>query len=110
MNFLLSLIIDLGGFIRPYNSDIALGFVASMLVIVGGDINRYIKGLIRSAHFLIRISVFIAVCTFGYGALTILLTKILTTQLNALSSLHLPLVVIVSFFALGIYAERKRQI
>jgi len=110
MNFISSILIDLGGMIRPYNSDIALAFVASILVIVGGDINRYIKGLIRSAHFLIRISVFIAVCTFGYGALTILLTKILTTQLNALSSLHLPWVILVSFFALGIYAEQKRQI
>lgn len=110
MNFLSGLLIDLGGVMRSYNSDIALAFVASMLVIVGGDINRYIKNLVRTTHFLIRMSIFIAVCTFGYGALTILLTKVITTQLAALSSLHLPLVIISSFVALGIYAERKRQI
>jgi hypothetical protein len=110
MNFIASLFIDLSGLIRPYNSDISLAFVASILVIHGNDINRYIKGLVRTAHFLIRISVFIAVCTFGYGALTIFFTRIITTQLNSLSSLHLPWVILVSFFALGIYAERKYQI
>jgi hypothetical protein len=106
MNFLSGLLIDLGGVMRFYSSDIALAFVASMLVIVGSDINRYIKNLVRTTHFLVRMGIFIAVCTFGYGALT----KVITTQLAALSSLHLPLVIISSFVALGVYAERKRQI
>jgi hypothetical protein len=110
MNFISDLLIDLGGFMRSYNSDISLAFVASLLVIVGGDINRYIKVLVRSSHFLVRISVFIAVCTFGYGALTPFLTQIITSQLATLSSLYLPLVIISCFIALGIYAEQKLQI
>jgi len=110
MSFLTGLLIDLGSVIRAYNSDIALAFVASLLVIVGGDINRYIKNRVRSTHFLIRMSVFIAVCTFGYGVLTILLTKVITSQLAQLSSLYLPVVIIFGFVILGIYAERKRQI
>jgi len=110
MSFMSGLLMDLGNVMRSYNSDIALAFVASLLVIVGGDINRYIKGLVRSTHFLVRMSVFIVVCTFGYGALTLILTKVITIQLAALSSLYLPLVIISSFIVLGIYAERKRQI
>lgn len=110
MDLVSDFLIYLGGIMRSYNSDIALAFVASLLVIVGGDINRYIKIFVRSSHFLVRVSVFIAVCTFGYGALTPFLTKIITLQLSTLSSFYLPLVIISCFIALGIYAEQKRQI
>lgn len=110
MSFISSLLIDMGDFIRPHNKDIALAFVASLLVIAGADINRYIKNLVSSTHFLIRMSIFITMCTFGYGALTIFLTKIITAQLVALSSLYLAVVTSVCFIALGIYAERKYQI
>lgn len=110
MYYIHDVLVEVAGVIRPYNDDIALALVASLLVIVGGDINKYIKNLISTAHFLVRMSIFIAVCTFGYGALTILLTNIITTQLDVLPAMYLPIAVITCFAALGIYAERKRQI
>lgn len=110
----MSLIVDfftqIGSWIRPYSNDIALGLVASLLVITGGDINRYIKQQVSSANFIIRTAIFVFVCTFGYGALTVLLTNILRTQLASLSSMYLAITVFICFIALGIYAERKRQI
>jgi hypothetical protein len=110
MYYIYDVLVEVGDVIRPYSDDIALALVASLLVIAGGDINRYIKNLISSAHFLVRMSIFIAVCTFGYGALTVLLTNIITTQLAVLPAMYLPLAVIVCFAALGIYAERKKQV
>ncbi|GHB62539.1 hypothetical protein GCM10008107_09530 [Psychrosphaera saromensis] len=110
MYYIYDVLVEVGGVIRPYSDDIALALVASLLVIAGADINNYIKNLIKSAHFLVRMSIFIAVCTFGYGALTVLLTNIITTQLAALPAMYLPLAVIACFAALGIYAERKRQL
>lgn len=110
MNFISDVLVQIAGVIRPYNSDIALALVASLLVIAGGDINQFIKNLIRSTHFIVRMTIFILVCTFGYGALTVLLTNIIKTQLAALPSVYLPLAVLGCFIILGIYAERKRQV
>ncbi|MBU2917518.1 DUF3392 domain-containing protein [Psychrosphaera sp. F3M07] len=110
MSFVYDLLTQIGGMLRPYNNDIALALVASLLVITGGDINRYLKRQISSANFVVRTTIFIFVCTFGYGALTVLLTNILKTQLAALSSMYLAITVIGCFIALGVYAERKRQI
>lgn len=110
MDLVLSLFSDVGRLIRPYTADIALALVASLLVITGGDINRYIKRQISSANFFFRTVIFILVCTFGYGVLTVVLTNIVKTQLASLSASYLAIVVIAAFFALGIYAERKRQI
>ena len=110
MDIILSLFADLGSVIRPYTADIALALVASLLVITGGDINRFIKRQVSSANFLFRTIIFILVCTFGYGVLTVVLTNIVKTQLASLSAAYLAMVVIAAFLGLGIYAERKRQI
>ena len=110
MDLVLTLFADIGKLIRPYTADIALALVASLLVIAGGDINRFIKRQVSSANFLFRTIIFILVCTFGYGVLTVVLTNIVKTQLASLSSVNLAIAVITGFLALGIYAERKRQI
>ena len=106
----MSLFGSIGGWFRPYVGDIALALVASLLVISGGDINRYIKRQIASANFFFRTVIFVLVSTFGYGAATVLLTGMVKTQLTALSKPILAIVVISAFLALGIFAERKRQI
>lgn len=110
MDYLLSVFGEVGALMRPYVSDISLALVASLLVITGGDINRFIKRQISSANFFFRTVIFILVSTFGYGAATVLLTNILKIQLAALSKPYLAMTVILGFVALGIYAERKKQI
>ena len=107
---LMELLTSLGQWLRPYSADIALALVASLLVIGGNDINKWIKKQVGNAHFVIRTLVFILVCTFGYGALTVLLTQVLKTQLNALSASTLALVVLGSFMILGMMAQRRNQI
>lgn len=101
---------DIGAFFRPHTGDIALALVASILVIVGNDINLYIKKQFAGANFFVRTTAFVLVCTFGYGAITVFLTRILKTQLMSLSTEVLAVVVVGSFFGLGMFAERKRQI
>lgn len=95
---------------RPYSSDIALALVASVLVIAGSDINKFIKRQLGNAHFVIKTLAFIIVCTFGYGFLTVILTNLLKQQLSALSTDSFALVVIFAFVALGIMAQRKNHI
>lgn len=110
MELVVDLFKELGQLMRPYSGDIALALIASLLVITGGDINRFIKRQVGNAHFVVRTFVFVVVCTFGYGALTVLLTNLLKVQLANLSSATFAAVVISGFICLGLYAERKRQI
>lgn len=106
----IALFTPLGELMRPYVRDIALALVASLLVITGGDINRFIKRQIAGFNFAVRTLVFVIVSTFGYGAATVLLTSMLKNQLVALSQAQLAITVILGFIALGVYAERKKQI
>mgnify|MGYP000055663572 CR=1 FL=1 len=107
---LMELLTAIGQWLRPYSSDIALALVASALVIGGNDINKLIKKQVGNAHFVIRTLIFILVCTFGYGALTVVLTNVLRTQLGLLSASTLALVILSAFAALGVMAQRKNQI
>lgn len=110
MDWMISLFSDLGHQLKPYNQQISLALVASLLVIAGGDINRVVKNQIRRYHFIVRTLIFILISTFGYGAVTVLLTGLIKTQLATLNSFYFVLVVIGAFIVLGIYAERKKQI
>ena len=100
----------LGQWLRPYSSDLALALVASILVIGGNDINRLIKKQFKNAHIILRTLIFVLVCTFGYGALTVVLTRMLQVQLAALTAVNLALVVVAAFVLLGLWAQRKNQI
>jgi len=101
---------DLGHWFRPYQYQSALAIIATVLVIFGNDINSAIKKLVVRQHFIVRTSVFILVCAFGYGLLTVWLTSLLAQQLAKLPDLYLLPVVFTVFFTLGIYAQKQRHI
>ena len=92
--------------LRPYSGQIALALVATSLVLYGDAINRWVRKLVRRQMVLVRVTVFIALCTFGYGALTIWLTPWLSSWLVGLSALHFVLAVTGGFILIGILAER----
>ncbi|MBU2883509.1 DUF3392 domain-containing protein [Psychrosphaera sp. B3R10] len=110
MDWVLSILSEFGRFMRPYSADISLGIVASILVICGSDINKMVRRQLGNAHFIIRTVVFVLVCTFGYGALTVVLTQVLKVQLSQLSYSTFAIVVLAIFIMLGIWAERRKQI
>lgn len=107
---LYQLLTDWGLLFRPYIRDIALAMVATCLVVFGDDINRFIRRQISSLHFIWRTGIFILVCAFGYGAITIFLTPIVAGLLVRLTNIELPWVCLAIFIALGMLAQRKRQV
>jgi len=104
------LLLDWGGFFRPYVRDIALAMVATCLVVFGDDLNRFVRRQIATLHFIWRTGIFIVLCAFGYGAITIFLTPVVAKQLGKLSNLWLPWFCLGIFMALGMLAQRKRQL
>jgi hypothetical protein len=109
-DFLYQLLLDWGSMFRPYVRDIALAMVATCLVVFGDDLNRFVRRQTATLHFIWRSSIFILLCAFGYGALTILLTPLLAKQLAKLANLWLPWVCLGIFIVLGMLAQRKRQL
>tara|TARA_R110002126_G_scaffold43475_7_gene124534 strand:- start:3756 stop:4091 length:336 start_codon:yes stop_codon:yes gene_type:complete len=104
------LLTDGGLLLRPYIRDIALAMVATCLVVFGDDINRFIRRQISSLHFIWRTAIFILVCAFGYGAITVFLTPVVAGWLVRLSNIELPWVCLLIFIGLGWFAQRKRQV
>lgn len=102
----MTLIQTLASHVRPHTDDIALALIATLLVIFGDTINDLVRKLVRSQPMWIRVGVFIALCTFGYGALSVWLTPVLDSYLRTLSAGMFLSVVIGSFVAVGFMAER----
>lgn len=98
-------LMSLAVWLRGYNSGIALAAIATLLVIFGSDINRFVRRLVIRQHFLIRVAVFIALCAFGYGLLTVWLTPVLASLLASVSGLWYLAVVAGGFVLLGLLAE-----
>ena len=109
-DFLYQLLLDWGSFFRPYVRDIALAMVATCLVVFGDDLNRLVRRQTVALHFIWRTLIFILLCAFGYGALTIFLTPLVASQLAKLSNLWLPWVALGIFVLLAMLAQRKRQL
>lgn len=94
---------------RPHNKEIALAMVATLLVIFGDFINGMLRRLVSKQPIWLRVSAFIALCAFGYGALSVWLTPILSNFLQHQSSLAYVLTVICSFLVVGVLAERFQK-
>lgn len=109
-DFLYQLLLDWGALFRPYVRDIALAMVATSLVVFGDDINRLVRRQTVALHFIWRTLIFILLCAFGYGALTIFLTPLVASQLAKLGNLWLPWVALGIFVLLAMLAQRKRQL
>ncbi|CAM3851555.1 DUF3392 domain-containing protein [Rheinheimera salexigens] len=105
-----SLLNEWGSLFRPYVRDIALAMVATCLVVFGDDLNRAVRRQIAHMHFFWRTSIFILLCAFGYGALTILLTPVVAKQLAKFSNQWLPWFCLAIFIILGSLAQRRRQL
>ncbi len=109
-SFIMTTLTEVGHWCRPYQYQAALAIIATVLVIFGNDINGAIKKLIAKQHFIIRTLIFVLVCAFGYGLLTVWLTNLLATQLANIPTPYLLPCVFGVFCLLGMYAQKQRQI
>lgn len=107
---MIEILTSLGQWFRPYQYQTALAIIATILVLFGNDINGAIKHMIRKQHFVVRTLVFIMVCAFGYGLLTVWLTALLAEQLSRVPTVYIVPMVVVIFGTLGMYAQKQRHI
>lgn len=110
MNVVVRLFDALSGWMAPYTDSIALALIATLLFIYGSDINRFIRRKLKSLNIVIRASVFIVVCAFGYGTVTVLAARYLGQMLDYIGSPMLAPMVVVFFVIVGVLAEGRNQI
>jgi|TARA_R110002012_G_scaffold242119_1_gene416502 hypothetical protein len=109
-SFIFDALATLTRWASPYYSEIAMTIVATVLVIYGDILNKKIKHILSPYHFIIRTSVFVLICAFGYGALVIFTTPHVKLTLMMIPSMYRGLCIVSLFLLLGYLAEHRRYI
>ncbi len=108
MDFLVQIVIEISQFLRQWDNQIAVGFVATILVIFGTDIVHLVKEPIKKMHFMVRLTILIIVSAIGFSFLTNISNRLVSDFLDSLPDRWFSLVVTAGFVGLGIIAEKKR--
>ena len=96
--------------LRPYLHEISVAITAAILVLFGDHINGFVRDSVKNYNFLIRLTVFILIVTFGYGALSLFLGHVLSSLMYRIPKLYLCPVLILTFIIIGVIAEEKKHI
>lgn len=105
-----SLTAPVSDLLADYFSEMSLMLMATLLVVYGDIINRQVKRSLSGFHFIIRSSLFVLLCAFGYGALTLYGAPFLQHIFKFVAYEYRGIAFILAFVALGIAAERRRYI
>ena len=84
--------------------------MATLLVVYGDIINKQVKRSLSGLHFILRSGLFVLLCAFGYGALTLYGAPLLHHIFKFVAYEYRGVAFIVAFVALGVAAERRRYI
>jgi len=100
----------LSGYIQLHMKQIVMAFAATLLAIFGKDINGLVFRFIGKRRFVLRICVYVLLCTFGFAFLTALTSDGMMLLLGKIDRDYLPYIIPLLFLLLGIMAERKSHI
>ncbi|CAM4335689.1 DUF3392 domain-containing protein [Vibrio agarivorans] len=110
MDVMLNFFASIGQNFYPYLSEISTALIACLLVMCGGEINRFLRKLLREQNFIVRTLIFIIINAFGYGLLIVKAAPYLSDGLRQMSSSYMAITIIVSFIVVGVWAQKNRQI
>ena len=97
-------------FLRLHMDSIAVGLVATFLIIYGGKINGYFKKITKSIPFVARFALFVVLCSAGYAFLTSQMVKYLKTFLRVQPDLPLIGIIAGAFLVLAFLARSGKDI
>ncbi len=110
MDYIIEAVSTVSGWMRPYLSEIGLSMVATLLVIFGSDITDFIRKQIGSLKFLLKLTLFVLFCAFGFAFLTSFVTPLLVGFMAKTPDLWLAPLVIVLFYGIGLLAQKKHML
>ena len=106
MSFITDLLMQGSQWLRPYSGEMAVAFVATLLVIYGDAINRTVRIFVKPYPMVLRISAFVALCTIGYGTLTVWGSGQVKDLMVSIPDMMFAPIMLAAFIMLGFLAER----
>ncbi len=97
-------------FFRLHMDSIAVGLVATLLVIYGASINNYFKKITRSLPFVGRFALFIVLCSAGYAFATSQLVRLLKMFLEHQADMPLIGIIAGAFLILAFLARSGKDV
>lgn len=97
-------------FLRLHMNSIAVGLVATFLVIYGAGINNYFKKITRSIPFVGRFALFVLLCSLGYAFATSQLVRLLKMLLYKQPDLPLIGIIAGAFLLLAFLARSGKDV
>jgi len=97
-------------FLRLHMNSIAVGIVATFLMIYGAAINGYFKKITKSVPFVGRFALFIVLCSAGYAFLSSQAVRFFKYFLIGQKDLPLIGIIAGSFVVLAIMAYRGKDV
>ena len=110
MTVIQSSLLQLSEWISPYNTQVAMTIIATLLVVYGDLLNKYIKQRIKPYPFIVRTLMFVFICAFGYGLLLVFLTPYAAKALLLIAPVYRGVSIVGVFLLLGYLAENRRYI
>ena len=110
MNYFVDHYNEFNLWVRSILPQISFAIIASLLIIYGNNVNKFVKKLLKRQKFFVRILIFVLVCGFGYGALTVYSANLLEDLLHSLDRNILTPILLSALLIVGILAERKNQL
>jgi len=104
---LIDFALPIADWLQGYLYEIGLAMVSTLLVIYGSDILGFIKKQIGGVQPFLRLTLFIIFCAFGFAFLTSFLTPLITGLLYQIETIWLPLIILVTFYIIGLLARKK---
>ena len=108
MDIVFEIMNRLSDFLRSYSNQLAVGFVATILVIFGTNVVHMVKEPIKKMHFLFRLTILILMSAIGFSFLTNVSNRLVSDFLDTLPDRWFGVVVISAFIGLGTIAEKKK--
>ncbi len=96
-------------FIDPNLRYICISMMATFLFLYGNDINKWVTRHIKVQAFILRVLLFVVICSFGFAAITLLGARLLVFLFEQFSPQTIPLAIFLCFFGIGVLAERKNH-
>ena len=84
--------------------------MATILVVYGDIINKQVKSMLAPWHFVFRTTLFVVLCAFGYGLITLYGAPFLLHIIKYLPWHFQGVGFVCAFILMGILAERRRYI
>ncbi|GAB6034493.1 DUF3392 family protein [Galenea microaerophila] len=104
---LLQLMVWFSQLLEPYFELLAFAWVATLLVIFGNDLLKWLKKQLANLGLFWRLTLFVLISAFGFSLLINYGVPFIQGGLYAVAEAWRPLLIIFAFYLLGYFAQKR---